>query len=101
MAGKRKAAHAGDVGGPGIDSASVDYCPSQRKLTQREKLLAYLKQHGNISTAEARDKLRMMSPASRMMELRQAGYCIIRRYDKHQGCGRYFLPAESGGGGDA
>lgn len=91
MTGKRKAAAAGvRHGSKGIEGGE-SYCPPSRRQTQREKLLAYLRQHGSVTTADARRWLNIMSPASRIMELKRAGYSIVRRYDEHQGCARYHL----------
>lgn len=68
-----------------------DYCPLPRKIRQRDRLLAYLHENRSISTLEARELLGIMSPASRVMELRRLGWCIVERFDKTQGCGRYYL----------
>jgi hypothetical protein len=38
---------------------------------QRQRLLAWLKKHGKITTIEARRELDIMSPASRVLELRR------------------------------
>lgn len=43
---------------------------------QRLKLLNYLQEHGDITTAQARDDLDVMSPAQRIMKLRRFGYLI-------------------------
>ena len=100
MAGKNaEAATAGDRHGSKGLEAGESYCPPARRRRQRDRLLEHLRERGNISTVEARDWLRMMSPASRIMELRRDGWTIVRRFDKHQGCGRYHL-LDQGGGDD-
>jgi Helix-turn-helix domain len=43
---------------------------------QRTRLLEALHLHGNITTIEAREGLDILSPAPRIMELRNAGYFI-------------------------
>lgn len=48
---------------------------------QRAKLLDYLIEHGSITTSEARELLDVMSPASRIMELKARGYLIITVWD--------------------
>lgn len=58
-----------------------------------------MQQHGSITTAEARDKLDIMSPAPRIMELRSFGYLINTVADNwisdhginHKGIARYVL----------
>ena len=101
MAGKRKAAPAGDGNGSGIDSAGVEYCPPEDRANQRAVILAHLKRHGSISTSEARRWHNIMSPASRVFELRRQGLGIITRRDPIQRCARYHLAVGGGGGGDA
>jgi len=60
--------------------------------TQRARLLAYLMARGSVSTLEARGReLKIMHPAGRVRELRQAGYRISTVRDVRQGCGRYVL----------
>lgn len=43
---------------------------------QRAIILQHLRQHGEISTIEARERYGIMSPASRVLELRRAGHRI-------------------------
>jgi hypothetical protein len=38
------------------DSAGVDYCPPERKLRQRGRLLAYLLRNGSITERDPRQK---------------------------------------------
>jgi predicted HTH transcriptional regulator len=66
---------------------------------QRAKLLDYLKEHGSITTAQARELLDVMSPAPRILELRRFGYLINTVSDhwisdhgiNHKGVARYVL----------
>jgi len=44
---------------------------------QRLAILNYLQEHGSLTTLQARDELGIMSPASRVLELREQGYRII------------------------
>jgi predicted HTH transcriptional regulator len=66
---------------------------------QRAKLLDYLKEHGSITTAQARELLDVMSPAPRIMELKARGYLIVTQFGhwisdhgiNHKGVARYVL----------
>lgn len=91
MAEKSKAVAAGTAHGSQINKTGVDYCPPERRANQRATLLGHLRQHGNISTGEARAAYRIMHPASRMLELRRQGHGIITRRDPIQKCARYVL----------
>lgn len=44
---------------------------------QKQRLLAYLKQHGRITTLEARTNLDVFHPAARIQELKELGYNIV------------------------
>lgn len=65
---------------------------------QRLKILDRLFEKGSITTSEAREHLDVMSPAARIMELKEAGYLIVTIWDswtsehniKHR-IGRYVL----------
>lgn len=60
--------------------------------TQRARLLAHLIERGSVSTLEARGReLKIMHPAGRVRELREAGFNIATVRDVRQGCGRYVL----------
>jgi hypothetical protein len=48
-----------------------------RTQSQRQILIAYLLVHNHITTLEARNDLFIMSPAARIMELKQQGNNII------------------------
>ncbi len=99
MATRRdKAAVDGTYSGSEASGIEKSYCPMERRETQRRRLITYLVEHGSISTIEARRALDIMSPASRVMELRRQGHAIVRRYDAQHGCGRYHLLPDQGGG---
>ena len=75
-------------------------------LNQRLKLLDWLFERGSITTNQAREKLDIMSPAARILELKRDGYLIVTLITtwtsgygiKHR-IGRYLLtknePVES------
>ena len=50
---------------------------STSAATQRQQILAYMEEHGSITTYEAREDLGVASPAPRIKELRDRGYVII------------------------
>lgn len=43
---------------------------------QRGRVLEYLRDHGSLSTLDARHLIDVMHPAARIMELRRAGHSI-------------------------
>lgn len=43
---------------------------------QRRRVLDFLRQHGSLSTIDARHLIDCLHPAARVMELRNAGYSI-------------------------
>jgi hypothetical protein len=101
MAGKSKAvALAGAHGSKGIE-AGVKYCPLEHRANQRAVILTHLKRRGSISTAEARRLYSVMSPASRILELRRQGLGIITRRDPVQKCARYHMAVDPAGGDHA
>lgn len=84
------------VTGSGVQSiADTAYCPPEQAATQRAIILAHLARHGSLSTLEARRWYSIMSPASRVFELRGMGHRIITRRDPDHRCARYHL---AGGG---
>ena len=93
----KKAASGGNRrGSEGGSSRSRHSTRRRRKAvdaaTQRARLLAYLVEHGSVSTLEARGgRLRIMSPAARVFELKERGIDIYTVMDERQGCGRYYL----------
>ena len=65
---------------------------------QRSKLLAYLQEHGSITTIEARHILDIYYPPARAFELKQDGYLIetvwhtwVSDYGTKHRIGRYVL----------
>lgn len=46
------------------------------KLTQRDRMLSYLKRYGTITVRDAIFDLDINSPAKRVQELREMGYSI-------------------------
>ena len=79
-------------------SSQCDFPPSTA-AAQRQRLLAYLKLNGSVSTLEARAALAIMAPAARVFELRhQAGFRILTHRD-HRRVARYILlPGREPGG---
>lgn len=45
------------------------------------KILDWLLEKGNITTTQAREHLDIMSPAARILQLKQAGYQIVTVWD--------------------
>ncbi|UTV54788.1 helix-turn-helix domain-containing protein [Burkholderia arboris] len=68
---------------------------------QRARVLAFLRQHGSLSTLDARHLIDVMHPAARVMELRRYGYDISTVWTREvtpEGCAhriaRYHLMRE-------
>jgi hypothetical protein len=63
------------------------------------KILDWLFEKGSITTTQAREHLDIMSPAARILQLKKAGYLIIKINDtwtsehgiNHKGVARYVL----------
>jgi hypothetical protein len=91
-----KAVTAGDSHGSSTHSAGVEYCPLEDRENQRTVILAHLKRHGSLSTAEARRWYFIMSPASRIFELRRRRHAILTERDPNQKCARYHLTDQGG-----
>jgi hypothetical protein len=88
----------GDQSGAcGRGNGATNY-PHATAETQRRRLHAYLRVHGNISTVEARAKLAIMAPAARIWELRHDEGHPIRTERDRYGIATYHL---AGGGTDA
>ena len=76
-----------------------EFKPSEAsRASQRVKLLEHLKQYGEVTTVTCREEYGVMSPASRFMELRRAGYEIVTKrcvaYDasgRRHPCASYIL----------
>ncbi|WP_295538260.1 helix-turn-helix domain-containing protein [uncultured Thiohalocapsa sp.] len=98
MTGKREAAAAGTAHGSEGIEAGTAYCPTETRATQRQILLDHLRRHGSISTIEARLQHHIMSPASRVKELRDRGEHILTRRDRRQRCARYHLMVDQAEG---
>lgn len=47
---------------------------------QRQAILKWLQEQGPLTTIQARDELGIMSPAARVMELREQGHPIITNW---------------------
>ncbi|MBA6234066.1 MULTISPECIES: helix-turn-helix domain-containing protein [unclassified Colwellia] len=45
--------------------------------TQRAQILSYLKAQGSATTLDLRNELHILSPAPRILELREQGYRIV------------------------
>lgn len=84
-----------DRSGRGNGAGNYPYATA---ATQRRRLHAYLRDHGNISTTEARAALAIMAPAARVWELRHdEGHRIITERDSHRVARYYLLPPAAGG----
>jgi hypothetical protein len=66
--------------------------------SQRQRLINHLEQYNAITTIEARELYDIMSPAPRIMELKERGFNIVtirinQHTDKgnHKGVARYVL----------
>ncbi|WP_394752804.1 helix-turn-helix domain-containing protein [Crenothrix sp.] len=67
--------------------------------TQQAAILAYLQSNHSLSTFEAREKLDVMHPGSRIQELRAKGHNIItyrRTINGHRKVAEYVLLAAIG-----
>lgn len=88
----------GDQSGACGGGNGVTNYPHASAETQRRRLHAYLRDHGNISTIEARAELAIMAPAARVWELRHdEGHRIITERDSHRVARYYLLPPAAGG----
>lgn len=75
-------------------------------MTQRERVLEYIRKHGSISSMEAFHELGVTRLASRISDLsRKEGYVFRRKYEKKKNrfgqpvhYMRYSLPDESEAG---
>ena len=59
------------------------------KRTQRAEILKYLRTWGSMTTSEAIEVLRILSPAKRVEELRREGHPIRTVYEKGPNGTRY------------
>ena len=68
------------------------------RITQHQKILDYINEHGSITTLEASDKLRITKLTTRISELRAQGVDIIGIHESYKSesgevshYNRYFL----------
>ena len=59
------------------------------KRTQRDKVLAYLKEHETLTVREAVEVLNIMSAPKRIEELRKMGYSIPLEWRQTENGNRY------------
>ena len=59
------------------------------KRTQRDRVLAYLREHGTLTVKEAVEVLNIMSAPKRIEELRNMGYVIPLEWAKTENGSRY------------
>ena len=103
MKNKEKKTPRAAGGGRGRHQAltgDVPHYPRARAASQCERLARYLTEHGAITTIEARERLRIMHPGGRVLDLRDAGWPIkltwLRVFDRageEHLIGRYVLGA--------
>lgn len=55
---------------------------SNKRPTQCERVLNFIREHGSITSLEAADHLRIVGLAQRIFELKQKGYPIRCRVEK-------------------
>jgi hypothetical protein len=54
--------------------------PQASSESQRKAILAWLREHGTLTTIQARDELGIMHPGGRVLELRKRGYKIVTHW---------------------
>ena len=59
------------------------------KRTQRDRVLAYLREHGTLTVREAVEVLNIMSAPKRIEELRKMGYAIPLEWAQTETGSRY------------
>ena len=64
----------------GAEATSHIDSTKKKKYTQEDKVLAYMKKHGSITTLEAVTELYIMNPQQRIGNLRKRGYNITTEY---------------------
>ena len=91
--------------GAAVDATTPDTTINKRNFKDNSasnqclKILDWLFEKGNITTTQAREHLDVMSPAARILQLKKAGYLIIKISDNwtsehginHKGVARYVL----------
>lgn len=66
-------------------------------LSQREKIMLWLSRAGNLTTIQAREYLNIMSPASRVLELKAQGHHIVTYLTAKNRIAKYVLFSKKGG----
>ena len=91
--------------GAAVDATTPDTTTTKHNFKDNSssnqclKILDWLFEKGNITTTQARERLDVMSPAARILQLKQSGYQIITLNDNwtsehgihHKGVARYVL----------
>lgn len=62
---------------------------TKKKLTQEDKVLAYMQQHGSITSWDAFVNLKITRLSGRIYDLREQGYDIDMNYEKNAEGARY------------
>ena len=63
----------------------------KNKLTQEDRVLQYLRDHGGITTMEAVRELSIMNPQQRILKLREMGYNIVTEWEVSPAGARYGI----------
>ncbi len=63
----------------------------KKKLTQEDRVLQYLRDHGGITTMEAVRELSIMNPQQRILKLREMGYNIVTEWEVSPAGARYGI----------
>lgn len=61
-------------GAPGDANEKTKHSNGNSAEAQRQRLLAYVQEHGSVDTLTARRELDILMPAARVFELRAIGY---------------------------
>ena len=64
----------------GAEATSQTNSNKRKEITQEDKTLAYLREHGSMTTLEAVTELYIMNPQQRIGNLRKRGYNITTEY---------------------
>lgn len=99
MGGKRKTALEGESRRGSKKGVRQTHYQAEAARSQCARLLRHLREHGRINTREARNKLDIMSPASRIYDLRyRDGLDIESVIDRDSKVATYVL--KPGGAAD-
>ena len=63
----------------------------KKKLTQEDRVLQYLRDHGGITTMEVVRELCIMNPQQRILKLREMGYNIVTEWEVSPNGARYGI----------